>query len=229
MEFNKVNIITAAKVASANFIHCRYNRPVHTYHGHDVRVIKNTINNERNCLMIVGVRNPIDRNLSYLFQTFDDNFLNDVRTRHNNYQGEYCYIPEMKGITDPATIADLYFKQKYHNTFNEWFEEFLDITGIGDFDRERGLDFYQFPNNNTIMIYTVEKLNDNKKFICNILGISDFTNANDRKNDLYTQVKSTITYTSDYVDTLLNTKIMDIFYTKDDIEMFRKKIKFSSD
>ena len=78
------------------------------------------MNNDSNCLIIVGIRNPIDRNLSYLFQTFRDNSHNEVKTKKNGYKGEYCYIPEM--ISDELTseqIIDLYFKQTYHNTFNE--------------------------------------------------------------------------------------------------------------
>ena len=39
------------------------------------------------------------------------------------------------------TIIDLYFKKDYvyHNVFNEWFKEFLDITKINNFDKNKGL------------------------------------------------------------------------------------------
>ena len=54
--------------------------------------LRDVLNNKSNCLIIVGIRNPIDRNLSYLFQTYKDKDYNDVKTKKNNYKGEFCYI-----------------------------------------------------------------------------------------------------------------------------------------
>ena len=120
------------------------------------------------------LENPIDRNLSYLFQSYNDQFYNDVKTKKNNYKGENCYIAKMANNRFPPSekIIDLYFEQKYHNTFNEWFEEFLDITKINKFNKDKGIDFYNFSNNNTIMIYTIEKLSENDKYILDKLGIT---------------------------------------------------------
>ena len=68
----------------------------------------------RHRIIIVGIRNPIDRNLSYLFQTCSDNFCNSVGTKKNNYNGELCYIPgvydrKLKRYATPEVIIDLYF------------------------------------------------------------------------------------------------------------------------
>ena len=168
--YDEVVINTVAKVGSANFLACKYSQTKNICHVHSLLELQNTLNKKSNCLIIVGIRNPIDRNLSYLFQTFNDNFYNDVRTKKNNYKGEFCYIPEvydktLKHYATAEVIIDSYFKQKYHNTFNEWFEEFLDITKISKYDKDKGVDFYKFPNNNTIMIYTMEKLTANDKYI----------------------------------------------------------------
>ena len=156
--YETVIVNTVAKVGSANFLNCRYSQSRKIHHGHSLLTLQNTLNNKSNCLIIVGIRNPIDRNLSYLFQTYKDNFCNDVKTKKNSYKGELCYIPKvydtkLKRYATPEVIIDLYFKQKYHNTFNEWFEEFLNITKITNFDKDKGVEFYKFPNNNTIMIY----------------------------------------------------------------------------
>ena len=238
--FDKVKILTVAKVGSANFLYCNYLQKNDIYHGHSLLDIKNTLNNEINCLIIVGIRNPIDRNLSYLFQTFNYNFYNDVKTNKNNYKGEYCYISEIstnkisnmnidniKINSSPEKIIDLYFKQKYHNTFNEWFEEFLEITKIDKFNKDKGIDFYNFPNNNTIMIYTTEKLNENNKYISDILGITNFTNKNDSANreykEKYEEVKKLIIYEKKYLNNLLDTKIMHLFYSDLDIKNFYNK------
>lgn len=151
ISFKEVKVITVGKVGSANFLFCKYSQTENIHHGHSLLTLQNTLNKESDCLIIVGIRNPIDRNLSYLFQTFNDNFHNNIQTKKNNYKGEYSYIPGMsqdtspiyvddsiKIIIHPEKIIDLYFNQKYHNVFNEWFDEFLEITKINTFDKNKG-------------------------------------------------------------------------------------------
>jgi len=233
--YETVLINTVAKVGSANFLNCKYSQSTKIDHGHNLLKLQNTLDNKSNCLIIVGIRNPIDRNLSYLFQTYNDKHFNDVRTKKNSYKGELCYIPEvydtkMKQYATPELIIDLYFKQKYHNTFNEWFEEFLDITKITNFDKDKGVDFYKFPNNNTIMVYTMEKLTANEEYIKEKIGILfDIQNLNDSNyrsySKTYKQVKQEIVYKKEYLDNLLNTDIMRLFYNENDINFFYSKYK----
>lgn len=229
--FNKVKIITVAKVGSANFLRCKYSQTEDKEHSHSLLNLQNTLNQQSNCLIIVGIRNPIDRNLSYLFQTYKNDLFNDVKTKNNNYKGEYCYISEMveNKFLSSEQIIDLYFKQKYHNTFNEWFEEFLEITKISNFDKNKGIDFYNFSNNNTIMIYTMEKLSENEKYITDTLGITNFKNINNSENrpyyNIYNDVKQNIVYKKELLDNLLNTKIMHLFYNECDIKYFYSKYK----
>ena len=233
--YDKVIINTVAKVGSANFKACEYSQTEKKHHGHSLLRLQNTLNKKSNCLIIVGIRNPIDRNLSYLFQTYNKNYYNDVRTKKNKYKGEFCYIPEvydkkLNRYASPEVIIDLYFKQKYHNTFNEWFKEFLDITKITNFDKDKGVDFYKFPNNNTIMIYTLEKLTENEKYIKEHLGITNNINNinnSDRRNycEIYKKVKQKIVYKKEYLDNLLNTDIMRLFYNENDIKYFYSKYK----
>lgn len=241
--YERVIVNTVAKVGSANFLKCKYSQSTTIHHGHNLLTLQNTLNNKSNCLIIVGIRNPIDRNLSYFFQCFNDNFYNDVKTKKNNYMGEYNYIPEMTDDKNPIyknnhikinpsteKIIDLYFKHKYHNTFNDWFEEFLDITKITNFDKDKGVDFYKLPNNNTIMVYTMEKLTENYEYIKEQLGIVsniDNINNSDKRgySEIYKQVKEKIVYKKEYLDNLLNTDIMRLFYNENDINFFYSKYK----
>ena len=233
--YETVIVNTVAKVGTASFLKCKYSQSKSIHHSHSLLELQNTLNNKSNCLIIVGIRNPIDRNLSYLFQTYTDKYFNDVRTKKNNYKGEICYIPEvydktLKRYATHEVIIDLYFKQKYHNTFNEWFQEFLDITKITNFDKDKGVEFYKFPNNNTIMIYTIEKLTGNDEYIKKQLGIvSDIENKNNSDyrsySIIYKQVKQKIVYKKEYLDNLLNTDIMRLFYNENDINFFYSKYK----
>ena len=232
INFNKVEIITVAKVGSANFLNCNFSQTTNVKHGHSLLNLRNILYNKSNCLIIVGIRNPIDRNLSYLFQTYKDKFYNDVKIKNNFYKGEFCYIPDMakNNFISPEKIIDLYFSQGYHFTFNKWFQEFLDITKIKKFNKDIGIDFYKFPNNNTIMIYTLEKLSENEKYILDILGIKNLQNLqNDSKKRYYykkyNDVKDKIIYKKEYLDKLLNTDIMRLFYNESDINYFYSKYK----
>lgn len=230
--YDRIIINTVAKVGSANFLKCNYSQSKDISHGHSLLELQNILNTKSNSLIIVGVRNPIDRNLSYLFQTYNNEYYNNVQTKKNNYKGEYCYISKMVNnkFLHSEEIIDLYFEQKYHNTFNEWFEEFLDITKISKFNRDKGVDFYNFSNNNTIMIYTLEKLSENEKYIIDKLGIMGrITNINNSEKadyyKIYNEVKQTIAYSKKYVDNLVNTDIMRLFYNDNDIKYFLRKIK----
>lgn len=241
--YDKVVVNTVAKVGSANFLKCKYSQSKNINHGHSLLKLKNVLNEESNCLIIVGIRNPIDRNLSYLFQSFNNKKNNGIRIKKNNYNGQYCYIPNMTNDESPVwknnnieilfsaeKIIDSYFKQKYHNTFNEWFEEFLDITKISKFNKNKGVDFYKFPNNNSIMIYTLEKLTENEKYIKEKLGIiGNIKNENNSKKrgyyEIYKEVKQKIVYKKTYLDNLLDTDIMRLFYNEKDIKCFYSKYK----
>jgi hypothetical protein len=155
-----------------------------------------------------------------------------LKQKKNNYNGENGYVAEMaqdKPISSKRTI-DLYFKQKHHNQFNEWFEEFLEITTISSFNKDKGVDFYSFPNNNTIMVYTLEKLLDNEEYISDKLGITTcLRNVNNSENrsyyERYKEVKERIVYKKEYLDSLLNTEIMRLFYSDSDIEQFFSKYR----
>jgi len=99
---NHLKIVTVAKVGSMNFIGPNLKREfkTHPVHTHDIQVLRNALEKERDTLLVTGIRNPIDRNLSYLFQTFDDYCPTCLRTRANGYNGEDGRIPEMKDNID---------------------------------------------------------------------------------------------------------------------------------
>ena len=52
-------------------------------HSHNLRDLANVVNDSKNTLIMSGIRNPLDRNISCFFQTYSDNFYNNVRTAAN--------------------------------------------------------------------------------------------------------------------------------------------------
>jgi len=80
------------------------------------------------------------------------------------------------------------------------------------------------------MIYTMEKLSENEEYIKEQTGITSNINSknnSDRRyySEVYNKVKEQITYKKEYLDNLLNTDIMRLFYNEDDINFFYSKYK----
>jgi hypothetical protein len=76
----------------------------------------------------------------------------------------------------------------------------------------------------------MEKLSENEEYIKEQTGItSNINNKNnsDRRyySEVYNKVKEQITYKKEYLDNLLNTDIMRLFYNEDDINFFYSKYK----
>ena len=80
------------------------------------------------------------------------------------------------------------------------------------------------------MIYTIEKLTENEKYLKEKLGIiADFKNKNNSEKkgyyEIYKEVKQKIVYKKEYLDNLLNTDVMRLFYNENDINFFYSKYK----
>ena len=194
-----------------------------------------------NNFIIVCIRNPIERNLSYFYNIGNNPYKTyhpKFETKKNNYQTQIINFSEKIINKSTTDTIDLYFNTDIHNQFNEWFSEFFEITGINQktFNKTDGLDFYELPNNNKIMIYTLEKFNSNLNNFRKIFRLENCPehninniivnayNSNDCIwKDHYNTIKSQITYTQSYLDSQLNTDIMKFFYSDEDIQSFYNK------
>lgn len=215
------HIVSCAKVGTGTM---KYSIPTAISY-HEVWMVKDILEKRKNDTIIVGIRDPVARNLSYFFQTFRNKFYNSVQTRKNKNKGERCYVPELdKEDLTSEEIITYFLKQPNLHTFNDWFEEFLEYSGITSFDKEKGLQVYNYPNGNKIVLYTLENLKDNQEEICKILDIKRFHVANQSIHkwyaDLYKETKENIVYPKAYLDSLLDTDIIRIFYTDEQIKKF---------
>jgi len=224
---DKIRIITVGKVASSAFKHSLHEK-YKISHGHSLLQLKETIENESNTLVITGIRNPLNRNVSYFFQTYSDEKSTGVLCEGNKYKGDKCYVMKQEKILSTPTdkIIKLFFKQKWHNIFNSWFEEFFRLTQINSvaFPKELGYLLYPMDNNNWVLFYTFEKFSENAAFFESFFDIPKLkhtNNANDRiYRDKYKSVKEAITFPKSYKQKLLDTMTMKHFYALDDITQF---------
>jgi hypothetical protein len=231
LNIEKVYVNTVAKVGSSAFLHSLKGAEFNVHHGHSLELLRKVFTQESNCLIVSGIRNPLDRNISYFFQTCTDNFYNDVKTKKNGYKGENCFVMERDEFNkiSPIQIINIYFSQKWHYTFNDWFYEFFEITKIDfyEFDKDLGIGLYNLPNNNYLLFYVFEKLSSNIPFIESFFGITELAHTNNSEDrvyrDQYRKVKSLIKIPQSYKDKLLLTSIMNNFYKKEEIATFFEK------
>ena len=229
-------IFTIGKVGYGNFCNIEKNRINPKLASTSLLKLKNTLTKKNN-FIIIGIRNPIERNLSYFFEIIDysNKELNECRKiKKNNYTHDILYIDKNTFNKSIEEIITLYFNTDIHTEFNNWFEEFFEITGINKktFNKSDGLDFYELPNNNKIMIYTLEKLDLNENILNtlfrgdapeNSINTNPGSSQNKHYNNIYNNTKSQITYTQSYLDSQLNTDIMKFFYSDEDIQGFYNK------
>lgn len=228
----KMEICTVAKVGSKTIWHsAKLTNKYNIHHIHSLNWLRERFLNISDQITVVGIRNPLDRNISYFFETYGSKFRTDVKIAKNKYKGEMMYFCDYNEICKYTAdeIINVFFKRSFHNTFNDWFEEFFEITGVENkgFDRKRGYQIYKYPNNNYLLLYTLEKLDQNEKEICEFLGLKKLIKMNESKDKmyskLYNEVKRDICFPESYKKKLLNTKIMKFFYTNKEIMSFYNK------
>lgn len=219
----KVVICTPAKVGTGSFLHTLKEK-YETIHTHSLLSLKKYLL-EKNNIIITGFRDPIARNLSYFFQTHENDYYNDFKTKYNHYEGEYCYVGKLPNSV--KKVINIFKENTNHISYNQWIKEFLEITKINikEFNKEKGLMVYKLPNNNTLIVYTLEKLNNNLNEICEILDVDSINIHNENKKNLYKKVKSQIKYDKEHLKKLIYTKELKFFYDLKDLDKMYNNYK----
>jgi hypothetical protein len=232
-QFARTAIVTVAKVGTTSLMETL---PLYRNDSHEISIshslltFKQFVDGTCKTLFIVGVRDPVARDLSYFFQTFNDNLINALQMKTNNYTGEYCYIPSLGGKDvvnkEVQTTIATYFAANIHYVFNHWFEEFFEITKLNKtiFDKDKGLSIYHLSNDNALVMYTFERLAFNTDELLKMLKIPTLSNSNNSEEkwyaEYYKKVKQAIRYKKSFLDQLLDTYIMKFFYNEKQIEGF---------
>jgi|LWDU01.1.fsa_nt_gi hypothetical protein len=227
LNISTIRIITIGKVASSAFKHSLHEK-YKISHSHSLLQLKETLENETDTLIISGIRNPLNRNISYFFQTYSDEKNTGVLCEGNKYKGDKCYIMKRKAILNTPTneLIRLFFKQKWHHIFDDWFEEFFRLTQINSvvFPKELGYLLYPLDNNNWVLFYTFEKFLENTAFFESFFDIPELKHTNKADDriykDKYKSMKETIKFPKSYKQKLLDTRVIKHFYAIDDIKQF---------
>lgn len=202
--------------------------------SHNIIELNYILNNESNNLFIAGIRNPLQIMLSLYFQTYH---LTHGRAITNKHPTGFNLIPLCKendivNMSEQQIINDYFSKKDFLIFFNEFMNDFFDVTKINTvpFNKERGIQLYKLKNNNYMLFYVLEKINKNTDYICNLLNIPlqsiphEDNSENKIYNNKYNSVKPKIKYSKKYLDSILNTNIINYFYLTKDVQKMYSQI-----
>jgi hypothetical protein len=177
--------------------------------------------------IITFVRDPIARNMASFFQNIE-RFIPNL-------------IPDFRnGKVDLEYIIDIFLnhhrKLDHDLPLTWWDQELKNMFGIDildkPFHKERGYEIYK-SKNVEVLVIKLEKLNLYfKEAFKEFLGIQDFElvqrNIGLKKSygDVYKLFKESIVFPKQYIDRFYNAKAVTHFYTDEEIETFKSRIKF---
>lgn len=223
----RIDVCTVGKVGSSSIFHSVKNKEGYVAnHYHSLKRLKDVITENKEMLLFVGCRNPIERNVSYFFQNYNLPKKDNIETKENGYEGYMCYIPKLLSMKTEDAI-DIFKKKAHHHILDEWFEEFFALTKIKDleFDKDAGMSIFEI-GNIKLVLYTLEKLNDNEEKICNLINVDKLVkcNTSDGKKykRQYASFKSQIIYSEEYIDKILYSETTKYFYSEDDLARFKR-------
>jgi Putative capsular polysaccharide synthesis protein. len=232
-----VNFMLSGPKTGNNTIACSVKSGDLMLRTHSYTVIKEflerySVNLKMN--IIIGVRDVVSQNLSFLFEALDDGYLNDIDlVWKNDVQTVFydCILSNRHGgmlqfirekLNTNFLIQD-FFDQQLKYYFN------IDIYRY-PFDKEKGYCVYEF-DDIRIMIYQLEKLDNLEYEISKFLGIKQFTmerhNVGERKwySKYYKSICKEIVLGQEYLDNCYSGKYMQHFYSEEDIARFKSKWK----
>ena len=140
---------------------------------------------------------------------------------------------------DDYKTMDIEYMSKVWNVFSRIYEKNMIYEGVKvmpysialktPISSSESSENYQEINSKTMVVKFKINNTDNNEYISDIIGIKKLVNRNNSEkrgyNHIYKEVKKTIAYEKSYLNNLLDTKIMHLFYSDSDIEQFYSKYK----
>jgi hypothetical protein len=201
-------------------------------HHHTTQIIQNILLNTSNNFIIVGMRNPIKQSISFFFHPGINKF-NDITFINKKYpKHEVDYYEMMDQKFEDSIkkqnineLIKIYLDGDFHTNTIDWISELFMITNIDKtkFDKERGLTIYPVENNNYLLLYTMEKLNDNIDFLNQFFKkefVHSHQTANYYENDIYNNFKKELKLSNEFKNKLLDNDVIKYFYSDEDIKLF---------
>lgn len=206
----------------ANFIDLN-NTSISLYHKKAVELTKKRLKEEKEVKIISLVREPVSRNISFMFFTLPI-LLGANAGLLNPKKEKYAYI---------EIFEDLYYQMINHDYFLNWFDiEIKQSLGIDiykyAFDKEKGYLVIE-EDNIKLLVLKLEKLNECTSVIKEFAGVDKFELEKENSSDnywykpIYDNFKKKFIPNEEHLQKLYESKFMKYFYTEKEIEAFYKK------
>lgn len=233
---NHIFICSSGSVASGSLYHTFHKKYKTVEHVHQLKTIKEQV---QRCsthgdytLFLMGVREPIARNISFFMQRCDHPETRVFYDEHdrNGYLGSKENIQSM----DTEKIIRKFKKRNFGRSSLDWLNKainLLDISIDGEpFDKETGYTVYEKPTY-TVIIYRVENISEFEKFVRSFLSVTDEAKRVNKilkinvwsekwYSDIYKSMVSTVKFSRYELDLLYKTEIMKYLYTDEEIDEF---------
>lgn len=179
---------------------------------------REVINRQRPYKVVSLFRNPIERNLSAFFEAFEI------------YMGAPAHL--YKGSLEEIEVA--FHTKLNHNYCRGWFENQF-INGIGidvyqtPFDTQKGYCFISEGNKEVLLLKSSLEDNLKEKLVINFCKLESFTLKNvnitsaKKEANLYTDFKKHIKFSRAYLESQLETRYVNHFFTEDEKAALYKK------
>lgn len=187
--------------------------------------------------IIIGIRDVISQNLSFLFEAMDDGYLNEV---------DFIWKNDVSAVFERCILSDKedsllrFMKEKIGTSYlvQEFFDQQINhFLGIDiyqyPFNKMKGYSIYDFGNLH-IMIYQLEKLDVLEHELGEFLNLDGFmlkkANIGEEKwySKYYKNVCKEMQFDDGYLEDCYSGKYMKHFYSEGDIANFRRKWKSNS-
>lgn len=199
------------------------NRSISPYYKKAASLIKDNIKNEKKLKVITAVREPIARNLSFMFYNLQL-FLGLNSNLVNTQNSKFAFT---------EIFEDIYYQKINHDYFLNWFDiELKNSLGIDiyeyPFDKKKGYSIIK-KNNIELLILKIEYLDNCVQIIKEFTGADKFELKRKNSADsywykpIYDSYKEEFIPNEEHLYKLYNSRFMKYFYSKDEITKFYKK------
>lgn len=185
--------------------------------------VKDAIKNGKPLKVITSVREPVARNISFMFYILP-RVLGEYAHVHNTFKTKYAYT---------EIFEDIYYKLMDHNYVLNWFDDEVNkYLGINiyeyPFDKEKGYSIIE-KNNIKLLILKCEKLDNCAEIIQKFVGVEKFELSKENSSNdywykpIYDKFKSEFIPHEEYLKGLYDSKFMRYFYSDKEIQTFYRK------
>lgn len=187
--------------------------------------------------LIIGVRDAVAQNISLVFEQSEYSCL-VLGPEGRDAQKSFSYFIEDSICNEEKRRKDgTYGWEEFRgmpDLMQTWFDDVL-VKDFGidiyefEFDKEKGYSIYNNVNGKDIFVYQLENLNILENVLGQFVGREDFRLSRENEasekwyGDAYLNFKMGVTMSKEYLDRTYTGKMMQHFYSPEDIQKFRDR------